>query len=112
MQNSRSAEIARLNDELRTSLGKKGGKVVMTTGIQGFSPQDQVLIFQKLRAFNDFTEDNDPYGEHDFGRFSHDGEMLLWKIDYYDLDYQGRSNDPSDPKLTNRVLTLMLSQEY
>ena len=84
----------------------------MTTGIQGFSPQDQVLIFQKIAAFHDFSEDNDPYGEHDFGRVFHDGQAILWKIDYYDKNYKMASEDPADPEITNRVMTVMLASEY
>jgi hypothetical protein len=41
-------------------------------------------IFVKVRDFVDFTEDNDPYGEHDFGSFTVSGVKIFWKIDYYD----------------------------
>ena len=32
--------------------------------------------------------DNDPYAEHDFGSFEHDGQTIFWKIDLYDRDYK------------------------
>jgi len=34
-----------------------------------------------LRDFSDFTPDDEPYGEHDFGAFDLDGVRLFWKID-------------------------------
>jgi hypothetical protein len=33
----------------------------------------------KVKAFNDFTKDNDPYGEHDFGHFEIAGDTFYWK---------------------------------
>jgi hypothetical protein len=38
----------------------------------------------KVIAFDDFTADNDPHKEHDFGSFELDGEKLFWKIDLYE----------------------------
>ncbi|WP_456738298.1 MULTISPECIES: DUF3768 domain-containing protein [unclassified Bradyrhizobium] len=59
-----------------------------------------------------FTQENDPHGEHDFGSLDLVGRKFFWKIDYYDEDMRSGSEDPSDPKRTVRVLTLMLSSEY
>ena len=59
-----------------------------------------------------FCEDNDPYGEHDFGAFEVEGEKLFWKIDYYDKALEHGSEDPADPTRTTRVLTVMLASEY
>ena len=60
----------------------------------------------------DFTEDNDPHKEHDFGAFEHEEQRFFWKIDYYDRDMIFGSEDPADPKATTRVLTIMLAEEY
>ncbi|MCB1722663.1 MAG: DUF3768 domain-containing protein [Gammaproteobacteria bacterium] len=54
----------------------------------------------------------DPYGEHDMGRFTVDGQDFYWKIDYYDLDLEYHSPDPADPSVTVRVLTIMRVGEY
>ena len=47
--------------------------------------------------FDDFSERNDPFGEHDFGAIEYEGNTVFWKIDYYDLDLMNHSPDPSDP---------------
>ena len=60
----------------------------------------------------EFSADNDPHGEHDFGRFEVAGEKFFWKIDYYGSDMMSGSEVPSDPEKTTRVLTIMLSHEY
>jgi hypothetical protein len=67
---------------------------------------------EKVETFDLFTQDNDPYGERDFGAFEHNGARIFWKIDYYDLTMTNGSEDPSDPKQTVRVLTIMLASEY
>ena len=63
-------------------------------------------------SFEDFTPDNDPHGEHDFGAFEHAGKRIFWKIDYYDAACENGSEDPADASKTTRVLTIMLADEY
>ena len=41
-----------------------------------------------------------------------DGHRLIWKIDYYDRSRICHSPDAADPKVTVRVLTVMLAEEY
>jgi type I restriction enzyme, R subunit len=69
-------------------------------------------LFDRVRNFNEFTEDNDPHGEHDFGAIELDGEMYFWKFDYFDPSMEYGSDDPSDPTKTTRVLTIMHRSEY
>ena len=66
----------------------------------------------EVARFDRFTSDNDPYGEHDFGSFELVGRKFFWKLDYYDPTMAFGSEDPSDPKKTTRVLTLMLAEDY
>ncbi|MGF1612601.1 MAG: DUF3768 domain-containing protein [Gammaproteobacteria bacterium] len=109
--NSTTNRIAELNDMLRKTFFA-GGRVVMTQGIRALPEADQSAIREKVETFDDFGEDNDPYGEHDFGSFEHASHKVFWKIDYYDPSLTFGSEDPADPAKTCRVLTIMLAEEY
>ncbi|MHA6287132.1 DUF3768 domain-containing protein [Maricaulis sp. CAU 1757] len=106
----RTCTIRELNDALRTT--GKGGRLVMTRGVHDRGEAFILAAFAAIRDFDDFTPENDPYEDHDFGRVVIDGEPLLWKIDYYDTTMKFGSDDPSDPEQTTRVLTVMLANEY
>ena len=86
----------------------RSGPRVQTSGISSLPPEDQSAIREKVETFDAFTPDNDPHGERDFGAFEHNGQRIFWKIDYYDTTLTKGSEDPSDPKQTVRVLTIML----
>ena len=111
MTNARTKKIAELNDLCRTAMGV-AGRLVQTPGIAALALSDQSAIREKVERFDAFTQDNDPYAERDFGAFEHNGERIFWKIDYYDPSLSVGSEDPSDPKQTVRVLTIMLAAEY
>ena len=88
----------------------------MTSGIQALQ-ESQPATFQKImtavHSFENFEKGNDPYGEHDFGSVEVDGIKVFWKIDYYDKanpDYG--SDEPENPEATDRVLLVMLAEEY
>jgi len=102
--------IQTLNDQLRITLA--GGQVLMTSGVQALGAEAVAAALNRMRTFEEFTVDNDPHGEHDFGSFEVDGHKFFFKIDYYDRQMEGGSEDPSDPSVTTRVLTLMLASEY
>ena len=103
--------ICALNDAFRRSLSG-GGTRLMTAGIAALPAPDQAAILAKVMRHDDFTEDNDPHGEHDFGAFDHAGKHVFWKIDCYDSSMEFGSEDPADPAKTTRVLTIMLAEEY
>ena len=100
--------IRELNDLARQSLS--GCRVMITQGVQQLERLDDILL--EVRQFNNFNTDNDPYGEHDFGKIELFGEIIFWKFDYYDHTLEFGSEDPSDPAVTCRVLTIMLANEY
>jgi hypothetical protein len=107
-----AGKIAALNDALRTTLDPRARQVMLTQGITSLGNAFVVAALAEVKAFNVFTEDNDPHGEHDFGSVEIDSRKLFFKIDYYAPDMQHGSEDPSDPSQTARVLTLMLAEEY
>lgn len=111
IMNDKTAKIAELNDLCRTAMGI-AGKVVQTQGIAALPAAEQSAIREKVEKFNAFTPDNDPYGEHDFGAFEHNGEKVFFKIDYYDRSLNYLSEDPADPRKTTRVLTIMKAEDY
>ena len=102
--------ISVLNDSFRRSF--VGGRVVMTAGIAALSDTTRAEVIRAVQTFEDFSADNDPHGAHDFGAFELAGQKFFWKIDYYDQSLQFGSDNPADPAITVRVLTVMLAEEY
>ena len=104
------ASVRKLNDAFRTQ--GQGGRIVITRGVHEKGAGFVARALERVRTFDAFTEETDPYGEHDFGSFELDGEKLYWKIDCYDKEMRYGSEDPSDPDKTTRVLTILLAEEY
>ena len=107
---SNISEIALQNDNFRKHLSQ--GTLVLTQGIRSNTPEDIKEIITKVRTFDTFDENNDPYNEHDFGAFDYKGRKVFWKIDNYDHEFLYLSPDVSNPRLTNKVLTVMYAEEY
>ena len=109
-KNEQQSRIQVLNDKFRKT--GHGGQYVITSGIQELGPTAILNLRYHIIAYEDFSDRNDPYGEHDFGNLKVEGNQVFWKIDYYDLTLSYRSPDPADPDVTTRVLTIMLASEY
>ncbi|GJL87193.1 MAG: hypothetical protein DHS20C03_09020 [Minwuia thermotolerans] len=107
----RTARIRELNDRFRTLQGGKG-QILVTQGVQALGDAAMAVIFHKVRTFDDFSEDNDPYGEHDFGSFKQADKTIYWKIDYYGLTLDVGSENPADETVTTRVMTILLASEW
>ena len=110
MTQDRTAEIRRLNDRLR--IEHLGGTILFTAGVNALDMDVKEAAVRAIAAFSEFTDDNDPYGEHDFGAVEVAGQLLFWKIDYYDPELERHSDDPAEPEVTRRVMTVMLACEY
>jgi hypothetical protein len=105
-----SSRIRVLNDNFRSTF--LGGRVVMSAGVAELPLDTKARVLLRVQKFSTFNVKNDPHTEHDFGSFSLAGQKYFWKIDYYDLQCQFGSEDPSDPTKTTRVLTIMFAEEY
>ena len=104
--------LAELNDAFRKGDPNIPGKITMTNGIARFSNVELLEIVKLIRSFDDFSEENDLYGEHDFGSIVYKKDKIYWKIDYYDPSLTKGSEDPTDLSKTVRILTIMLAAEY
>lgn len=102
---TRASKKAVRNDMFR----QRTGCVLSTQGILS-AIIDLKGLMSEVAEFDKFTKSNDPYGEHDFGVLMWEDEMVIWKIDYYDADRKHYC-DPLSPDC-NRVLTVMLAEEY
>lgn len=102
--------VRMLNDNLRRDLSE--GTAVMTIGVAALGPELVERVVKAVATFDDFCTANDPHSEHDFGAFDVDGHRLFFKIEYYDRTLERHSPDPADPGVTERVITLMLAEEY
>ena len=109
--------VRELNDAFRKDPAVVGvrlarDELVITRGVAAHGNAFIDRAVNAVREFSDFTEDNDPWGEHDFGAFTLDGVQLFWKIDCYDNELAYGSPDPRDPAQTRRALTILLAEEY
>ena len=107
---TKTDQIRTLNDELRKHF--IGGTAVITPGVAALGQEAVDLIVKTIAVFDDFCHANDPHEEHDFGAFDADGQKIFFKIDYFDKNLTHHSPDPSDPSVTERVITIMLAEEY
>ena len=96
IQGGKSAKIRTLNDRFRKSL--TGGRVMMTAAVSALPDDVRARAIELTRTFDDFTPDNDPHNEHDFGSFEIDDQKFIFKHDYYDKSMQYGSEDPGDQK--------------
>jgi hypothetical protein len=101
--------IRELNDNFRRTF--VGGAVIVTAGVEAMPDEQRRSLLAKVRAFDAFTEDNDPHGEHDFGAIDEGGIRYFWKIDYFDRATEFGSPDPADPAVTTRVLTILRADD-
>lgn len=109
-KDDRASRIRELNDRFRRTF--IGGIVAGTDGFGALPAELGRRFIKAIQEFDDFSADNDPYAEHDFGAITLDCVRVYWKIDYYDCALVEGSPDPADPIRTLRVMTIMLVSEY
>ena len=107
---TKTETIRALNDDLRQNLTL--GTALITAGVAALGAEAVARIVKTIAVYDDFCHANDPYEEHDFGSFEVDAQTIFFKIDYLDKAITFHSSDPADPSRTERVITIMLAEEY
>lgn len=108
--NVRTEKTRELNDELRRSLIP--GTAFMTVGVAALGIEAVERIVKAISVFDDFCNTEEVFDEHDCGILEVENRKVLFKIDYYDPTLSKHSSDPSNPQITRRVITIMLTDEY
>ncbi|MDE0636191.1 MAG: DUF3768 domain-containing protein [Candidatus Poribacteria bacterium] len=63
---------------------KPAGCYAVSAGVHALPPDEKAQVLAAVRNFNNFTEDNDPCGEHEFGNIELPNiPEVFWRIDYY-----------------------------
>lgn len=122
MAGDQTQRVRKLNDSFRIRILDKGfsqssqvpGTYVTTEGIRVLDARNQILIWRNVGQFSAFNADNDPHGEHDFGKITWPSVGdIFWKIDIYaDASCTWGSEYPDEPERSYRVLTVLLADEY
>ena len=118
--NETKAKIRAVNDAMRGELfTPEGGMCTVTRGVHHLPDEDKARVLLAVKNYNNFNEDNDPHGEHDFGVVELKGiPKVFWKIDYFQdakMDFNPDSNfgeNEEDFIKAYRLLTIMLADEY
>lgn len=103
-------KIAALNDMLRQS--QLTGQIALSSGIAALNSDIRESILHGVKTYNAFAPQGDTQKERDFGAFECGDHDIFWIIDCYDENSEYLSDDPADLKRTNRVLRVMLAEEY
>ena len=118
------AETARLNDELRR---RPSGHCVFTHGViallvEGAKDDGDALCRKIVGQRAILTQiancvppsGDDPYGERDFAAIVYNDAKIYWKIDYFEAGSERMygSAEPWNAQKTDRVMTVMLADEY
>jgi hypothetical protein len=103
----RHEKVALYNDTFRKTLS--GGTVLLTAGVDELPDMVKAEALCTIAKYDAFSEDNDPYGEHDFGSFELCGRSFFWKIDLYE---EPDVKDKNGETVVTRVLTIMRADEY
>jgi hypothetical protein len=102
--------ICALNDDFRKTF--RGGEVILTASVAELPDMVKSAVLEQVATFEAFNEENDPYGEHDYGSFDYCNREFFFKIDYLRADSDVLSEDPADTTKTRRILTVGLSMDW
>ena len=110
------AKIRALNDRCRQGLDRNARIIVTRACLAAFTTGEgtanQIIAQAKLMAaVRRYRFAEAEMDEHDRGEIVIDGTAVRFKIDYYDFSLEWGSEDPANPEVTRRVLTIMLPED-
>ena len=111
MQTSQIERIAELNDLFRQEDEPELSQ--RSLWVETLPETEQQALLNQVRRFTAFGPEHDPYGERSAGAFAWSGDsQIIWRIDYHDQSLEYGSDDPADPTVTTRLLTLTLADAH
>lgn len=115
MTDTRS-RIAALNDRVRLGRDPEARIVMTATCLASLAGDDRFVSqalaqAEVLAAAKRLEFDPPEAGHRDRGEFMVRGQVVRFRIDYYDHSLEWGSPDPADPAVTTRVLTFMLPED-
>ena len=112
---TRTQTIAKLNDRAREGRDRTCRAVFNRNllGKFGDLSMEANMIAQRriMLAMRNCTFAKDS-PERDLAFFEVGDQRVMMKIDYYDTTLEWGSDDPADPSITRRVITLMAPKDY
>lgn len=110
------SRIAALNDRVRQGLDPKARIVITAACVaalaEGGGPDDMLRSqAELLMAIDRCVFAPDECDERRRGEVLFRGRPIRFAIDYYDSSLEWGSEDPADPEIATRVMTIMLPED-
>lgn len=109
------SRIAALNDRVRQGLDPRARVVITAACVAALSEDGPSAMLQTqaalLMAIDRCEFAPDERDERRRGEVMFRGRPIRFAIDYYDRSLEWGSEDPADPDVTTRVMTIMLPQD-
>ncbi|AOH87106.1 hypothetical protein AWL63_23290 (plasmid) [Sphingomonas panacis] len=110
------SRIAELNDRCRIGLDRNARILITACCLAALSERTgpaaiilaQAEVLAAVRRYVFRPEDG---RQRDRGELLVRDQTIRFKIDYYDLALEWGSEDPADPSVTTRVMTIMLPED-
>ena len=83
---------------------------MVTPGIVALGCVAHARIVTAVKDYS-FPDAIEPWNQHNWGVLHVDRRKIIFRVDTYDLTRARHSPDPTDPTVTERVLTIMLANE-
>jgi hypothetical protein len=107
------SRIAMLNDRCRLGLDRHARIVITATCLAALAGEagltgEMVAQAEAVAAIRRYIFKPEDGPERSRGKMMIRGRTVRFKIDYYDRSLEWGSEDPGDPLVTTRVVTIML----